>query len=75
MFVHGTFSNADNMLGEFAATPHGKAFLNAAHGGERKYDNIVFFEHATLAVSPVINALELGRFIGRFVGADRCHRA
>jgi pimeloyl-ACP methyl ester carboxylesterase len=63
LFVHGTFSNADNMLGEFAATPHGKAFLNAAHGGERKYDNIVFFEHATLAVSPVINALELGRFM------------
>ena len=63
VFVHGTFSNADNMLGEFAATPHGKAFLNAAHGGERKYDNIVFFEHATLAVSPVINALELGRFM------------
>jgi len=63
LFVHGTFSNADNMLGEFAVTPHGKAFLNAAHSGERKYDNIVFFEHATLAVSPVINALELGRFM------------
>jgi hypothetical protein len=51
------------MLGEFVATPHGKAFLDAAHSGERKYDNIAFFEHATLAVSPVINALELGRFM------------
>jgi pimeloyl-ACP methyl ester carboxylesterase len=63
LFIHGTFSNADNMLGEFTATPHGKAFLNAAYSGERKYDNIVFLEHATLAVSPVINALELGRFM------------
>ena len=63
VFVHGTFSNADNMLAEFTATSHGKAFLNAADDGERKYDNIVFFEHATLAVSPVINALELGRFM------------
>ena len=63
VFVHGTFSNADNMLAEFAATSHGKAFLNAADDGEKKYDNIVFFEHATLAVSPVINALELGRFM------------
>jgi pimeloyl-ACP methyl ester carboxylesterase len=61
VFVHGTFSNADNMLGEFAATERGQLFLNAAMGGERKYDNVVFFEHATLAVSPVINALELGR--------------
>ena len=27
----------------------------------KKYDRLVFFEHATLSVSPVINALELGR--------------
>jgi pimeloyl-ACP methyl ester carboxylesterase len=61
VFVHGTFSNADNMLGEFAATEPGRQFLNKAMSGATKYDNIVFFEHATLAVSPVINALELGR--------------
>lgn len=59
LFVHGTFSNAENMLGEFTATPEGLSFLNAAIAG---YKNVVFFEHATLAVSPVINALELGRF-------------
>ena len=63
VLVHGTFSNAENMLGEFAATSHGKNFLDAAASGEKKYDNVVFFEHATLAVSPVINALELGRFL------------
>jgi pimeloyl-ACP methyl ester carboxylesterase len=62
LFVHGTFSNAENMLGEFTATPQGLAFLNAAVGGQKRYKNVVFFDHPTLAVSPVINALELGRF-------------
>ena len=63
VFVHGTFSNADNMLGEFAATGPGRQFLNAAMNGAKKYDNVVFFEHPTLAVSPVINALEIRRFM------------
>ena len=36
MFVHGTFSNADNMLGEFAATQPGQRFLNAAHGQRKE---------------------------------------
>lgn len=67
LLVHGTFSNATNMLGELAATAEGVAFLNAATAGTTRYDNVVFFEHATLAVSPVINALELGRM---FAGAS-----
>jgi hypothetical protein len=58
LFVHGTFSNATNMLGEFAKTDDGKAFLNSAIQG---YKQVLFFDHATLAVSPVMNALELGR--------------
>jgi hypothetical protein len=61
LLVHGTFSNAKNMLDEFQAEPFGRNFLDAALGGARKYDRVLFFEHATLAVSPVINALELGR--------------
>jgi pimeloyl-ACP methyl ester carboxylesterase len=61
LFVHGTFSNAINMLDEFKATRDALAFLNAAMNGANKYDHVVFFEHATLAVSPVLNALELGR--------------
>jgi hypothetical protein len=61
VFVHGTFSNAANMLGEFAATADGLRFLNGATAGARMYDRVVFFEHPTLAVSPVLNALELGR--------------
>jgi pimeloyl-ACP methyl ester carboxylesterase len=61
VLVHGTFSNAANMLGEFALTEEGRRFLSDAMGGARKYDRVVFFEHATLAVTPVLNALELGR--------------
>ena len=36
--------------------------------GARKYDRVVFFEHATLSVSPVINALELGRSLAGSTG-------
>ena len=68
LFVHGTFSNAANMLDEFKATDEGLRFLKAVTGGAKKYDNVVFFEHATLAVSPVLNALELGRFFARASG-------
>lgn len=61
LLVHGTFSNAVNMIGELEATADGQAFLNAALNGPNKYDQVLVFEHATLAVSPVLNALELGR--------------
>lgn len=61
LFVHGTFSNATNMLGELNATKDGSTFLSDAMSGAKKYDQVVFFDHATLAVSPVLNALELGR--------------
>ena len=61
LFVHGTFSNATNMLGEFTAEATGRALLNRAMTGGGKYDRVLFFEHPTLSVSPVINALELGR--------------
>lgn len=68
VFVHGTFSNGTNMLGEFAATPEGRSFLGRALGGPKAYNNVLFFEHATLAVSPVINALELGRLLANASG-------
>lgn len=59
LFVHGTFSNATNMLFEFANAGHpGLRLLNRAM---QRYDRVVFFDHPTLSVSPVINALELGR--------------
>ena len=62
LFVHGTFSNAANMLSELTHPGGpGLRFLNRATQGPHKYDRVLFFDHPTLSVSPVINALELGR--------------
>ena len=50
------------MLREFTSdSERGLRFLNRAVRGGKKYDRVLFFEHPTLSVSPVINALELGR--------------
>ncbi len=69
LFVHGTFSSAANMLGEFTRPEApGLDFLNRAMQGARRYDRIVFFDHPTLAVSPLINALELGRALAGSTG-------
>lgn len=59
--VHGTFSNAENMLNEFRLGRRALRFLNRATRGAAKYDRVLFFDHPTLSVSPVMNALELGR--------------
>lgn len=62
LFVHGTFSNAGSMLAEFStAGSRGLRLLNRAMHGAGKYDRVLFFEHPTLSISPVLNALELGR--------------
>ena len=69
LFVHGTFSNAANMLREFAGNnAQALKFLDRATKGAGKYDRVVFFDHPTLSVSPVINALELGRCMARSSG-------
>lgn len=69
LFVHGTFSNAANMLGEFSQPGEaGIDFLGRAMQGPKKYDRVLFFDHPTLAVSPVINALELGRALAHAEG-------
>jgi pimeloyl-ACP methyl ester carboxylesterase len=63
LFVHGTFSNAENMLNEFKLGPRALRFLNRATRGATKYNQVLFFDHPTLSVSPVMNALELGRLM------------
>jgi hypothetical protein len=69
LFVHGTCANADGMLAEWTM-PGGRGirFLNRAIKGARKYDRVLFFDHPTLSVSPVINALELGRAMAGSTG-------
>jgi pimeloyl-ACP methyl ester carboxylesterase len=68
LFVHGTFSSATNMLGEFKLPGPTREFLGRALQGDAKYDRILFFDHPTLAVSPIINALELGRALAGSTG-------
>jgi hypothetical protein len=58
--VHGTFSNSDNLVQELLSTEEGKTLLGRA---ERCYKQILLFDHATLAVSPIMNALELSRLM------------
>lgn len=64
LIIHGTFSNGQNFLNGF--TPenkdsHGAKFMQDA---TKKYDNVLFFNHPTMAVSPLVNALDLNRAIG-----------
>lgn len=58
LFVHGTFSRAESVLDPLASTPEGQRFLDRAAAA---YDEILAFDHATLAVGPALNALDLAR--------------
>ncbi len=64
LIIHGTFSNGQNLLNGFTPEKkdsHGSKFIDAA---SKKYDNVLFFNHSTIAVSPLVNALDLHRAIG-----------
>lgn len=56
LFVHGTFSNSENIFRQLNDAPAGKEFLSRL--GEN-YQQILTFDHRTLGVSPMINAREL----------------
>jgi len=58
LLVHGTFSKSDMYIDELSATAPGKTFLDQA---KAKYNQILAFDHPTLAVSPFLNALDLSR--------------
>jgi pimeloyl-ACP methyl ester carboxylesterase len=62
VIVHGTFSNTDHILAEFQSTNEGRAFLGAALG---RYDSVLLFDHPTLSVGAVLNALDLSRWFAR----------
>jgi pimeloyl-ACP methyl ester carboxylesterase len=66
LIVHGTFSNGNSLLNGFmgsdkAANAHGSQFIVDA---SKKYDGILFFNHPTITVSPLVNAIDLNRAIG-----------
>lgn len=60
LFVHGTFSSIENLLGELvdAQNAAGRAFLADALND---YDQVLAFGHPTLTVSPFLNAVDLHR--------------
>ncbi len=64
LFVHGTFSNCANLLNEIAATADGRQFMSDT----AKDHEVLLFDHRTISVSPVLNALDLAR---RFAGCSK----
>jgi len=63
LFIHGTFSNGKNVLKSLQDTEHGLAFLRDA---SKKYSgNIFSFDHPTISVGPLLNAIDLQRAIGK----------
>jgi hypothetical protein len=64
LFVHGTFSNTENLFEGLRANPDGPAFFDAA---KAYYDQILSFDHPTVSVNPFLNAVELAR---RFEGSQ-----
>jgi hypothetical protein len=66
LFIHGTFSNNDNVLNEINSTKAGQAFIARVL---KQYDDVFAFDHYTLSVSPVLNALDLARMFDDFDGS------
>lgn len=59
LFIHGTFSKSDMYFDELGATTPGQDFLKRAKAKYKK--NIYAFDHPTMSVSPVLNAVDLAR--------------
>jgi pimeloyl-ACP methyl ester carboxylesterase len=60
LFIHGTFSENEMYLRELPRTPEGTEFLTKIQS-KKNYDQVLAFDHATLALSPVLNAMDLAR--------------
>ncbi|MCL4812515.1 MAG: hypothetical protein KJ061_08525 [Vicinamibacteraceae bacterium] len=65
LVIHGTFCGSDAVLDEMQSTPEGRAFLAAA---EARYGQVLAFDHPTLSVSPVMNALDLEQALRNYDG-------
>lgn len=61
LIVHGTFSKSDHLLDDLKSTETGRKFLSRA---AEHYDRVLTFDHPTLSVSPMINALDLVAALG-----------
>jgi len=72
LLVHGTFSNSEAILGQLGGVEARSGFLAWARA---RYEHVLTFDHPTLSVSPVLNALDLARlFAGVTAPVDVvCH--
>lgn len=66
LIVHGTFSSARSLVADVAETEDGARLLRAAL--DDRYDQVLCFDHATLSVSPFLNALDLAQQMGPTAG-------
>jgi hypothetical protein len=57
LIVHGTFSNGDHIADQLRQTEPAGFFAWA----KSNYDEVFSFDHPTLSVSPLLNALDLAR--------------
>ena len=63
LLVHGTFSQADAIVGQLQKMP-GNAGRDLLAAAQAHYDQVLVFEHPTLALGPWLNALDLARAFG-----------
>jgi hypothetical protein len=68
LFIHGTFSKNEMFPQELAETAEGQDLLQKIQD-KKNYGQVLGFDHATLSVSPVLNAIDLAR-IFEDCGAD-----
>lgn len=63
VFIHGTFSSNDHVVGaELVTSDEGKKLMEKlVNGAKKPYDEVLAFDHPTLSVSPMLNALDLSR--------------
>jgi hypothetical protein len=60
LFIHGTFGKNQMFLEELALTKEGRELLKRIQN-KKNYDQVLAFDHPTLALSPVLNAMDLAR--------------
>jgi pimeloyl-ACP methyl ester carboxylesterase len=58
VLLHGTFSNSESLIAELAAAANFGPFLKKLKG---RYKAIYAFNHPTVSISPVFNAVEIAR--------------
>ncbi len=58
LVIHGTFSNSESLFDQLAGVERDAGFLSWAAA---RYRNVLTFDHPTLSVSPVLNAMDLAR--------------